>query len=303
MIVRLTLVCFALLVSAQCIADVVLPGNDFVPGWRKSQHTLHFTKENLYDYINGGAELFLEFGFEGLFVRHYSRGDNDITLELYRMENAEAALGIYLMKCGEETPLEQIKARNSVDRYQFTVVKSEYFILVNNFSGNEILLPVMVELIKEVVGGIACTDSVRLFKYLPKKDLINGSELLIRGPFALQPIFTFGEGDVLKLGGKVFGVVGDYDAGGEIQTKIIIPYPGKKEAQSAYRNLLENLDTHLTIVAKQEGRFTFKDYRKKFGSVKLRGRVMEITIDLSKEPSRTGKVEKSEESAGTLEQN
>jgi hypothetical protein len=300
---KIAIICMLLLFGHAALAAASAgppPGDGFAPGWKKSGPALRFTEGNLFDYIDGGAELFLEFGFEELFVQHYRAEKSEMTLELYRMESPEAALGMYLLKCGTETPFPGIKARNSGNPYQLTVLKGNCFIQVDSFEGSEKLVPAMVALAARTLKSIPEGRPVRLLENLPREGLVPGSELLARGPFALQSIFTFGRGDVLRLGGKVFAVLGDYyeiveaehegpdsirtTAGGlPTYTKMFVLYPNEETAREALDNLFANLDPYLEVLSEREGGFAFKDYRDKFGVVSLRGSVMEIDINLSKE--------------------
>lgn len=269
-------------------ADPAIPDDGFVPGWERVGVTQTFTKNDLYGHIDGGAELFLEFGFEKLLVQKYKNGDDEIDLEMYLMTEPDAALGIYLMKCGKESPSSMLPCRNSINQYQFTLVCDNAFIQVNNFSGSEKLRPVMYAL-AESAGLAAKTfgpaEEESLFDYLPEKDLYRDSKLLIRGPFALQPIYTFGEGDILQLKGKVFGVVGDYAAEDQTTyTMIIIPYPDAETAAGAFQNLNDNLDSYLEVVEQSERVLVFKDYLDKFGQAVLDGNILRIKINLSEKP-------------------
>ena len=285
MLRKILYVWFTLGLGSQISADIVLPKNHFIPGWTKSGKMRRFIKDDLYNYINGGAVLFQEFGFEELLLQRYRKSDEEITLELYRMENPESALGIYLMKCGKETPIEGIPVRNSGSRFQFTIVKGSCFIQINNFRGNKTLIPVMVAMTQNVVASIPETDPVRLLDVLPEENLVSGSGMIIRGPYGLEPIFTFGEGDILQLGGNVYGAVGDYtDSRGKIFTRIIIMYPHGEAVTSAYENLHANLDSYITISKKWARGFTFKDYQDKFGIVEIKDRTMEIKVNLSEKP-------------------
>ena len=54
-----------------------------------------FTETSLYGYINGGAELYLEYGFDTLIVTEMTVEGNDLKLEVYRMKDPEAAFGIF----------------------------------------------------------------------------------------------------------------------------------------------------------------------------------------------------------------
>lgn len=291
------------LVSVAGCAGLV-PDSGFAPGWVKSGATLRFTEESLFDYIDGGAELFLEFGFSELLVQHYEKEESEMTLELYRMERPESALGIYLSRRGRESPVRGVKARNTGSPYQLCVLKGAYFTQVNSFEGEESLLPAMVALANQSLGAVPEGRPVKLLDSLPEENLVPGSELLVRGPFALQPIFTFGRGDVLGLGGRVFGVVGDYYENGKqgetfpsgpegeiaqgetaaTYTRILILYPDDEHAVGAFHHLLDNLDSYISVLDKGESRFVFSDYRRKFGSVTVKGNVMDISVNLSKEP-------------------
>ena len=281
-------ICLILASFAETMADSIIPKNDFVAGWTQSESLLRFEAGNLYSRIDGGAELFLEFGFKELLVQDYSKGDGEISLEIYRMESPEAALGIYLAKCGEETHIEGIAARNTGNRYQFIIAKGSCFIQIDNFSGDSTYIPVMIELAKQSLTAIPEGNPVTLLDNLPKTNLVHGSERIIRGPYGLQAIFTFGKGDVLQLDGKVYGVVGDYSSDSSVAfTRIVISYPNTKKAASAYENLLINLDSYLKVLNNWESGFVFEDYRNKFGIVEITGQTIEIRINLLKKPQRS----------------
>ncbi|MBN1212643.1 MAG: hypothetical protein JXA92_08705 [candidate division Zixibacteria bacterium] len=264
----------------------VLPADGFEAGWERAEQTRVFHKNDLYGHIDGGAELFLEFGFEKLLVQKYKNSPDEIDLEIYEMTEPAAALGIYLMKCGRETPLENIPARNTGNAYQTTVVKNNFFIQVNSFSGDEKFLPVMGKLARQTLKSIAESEPFTLFDLLPKENLVPGSELLLRGQYALQPIYTFGAGDIFQLKGEIFGISGSYRIDSvESFTLIIIPYPDNKAAASAFNHVLNNLDPYLEITDKLKDRFIFKDYRDRFGDIVLKNDILEIRFDLPVKPS------------------
>jgi len=267
-------------------AEIIVPGDNFVTGWTTSGKALRFIKNDLFNYIDGGAELFHEFGFKELLVQSYRQMDNEIVLEVYQMDHPESALGIYLIKCGEETPIEGIEDRNSGNKYQFTIVKGSYFIQINSFTGEDKLIPVMIALAKQTLRFMPQEKSVKIFNHLPKENLIPGSQLIIRGPYGMQPIYTFGEGDILQLNGKIYAVVGDYkDEKNRRYTQIVIKYPNKKDALTVFENLLNNLDPYLEIIENFENGFVFKDYQNNFGIFNLKDDTVEIRIKLKHKPT------------------
>jgi len=275
-------------VSAFADNATLIPGQ-FAPGWVKSGEILRFVKNDLYGHIDGGAELFHEFGFDELVMQRYSKGEQELSLEIYVMSSAESALGIYLKMCGKEKPNPAIKTRHTANRMQFTLLKSNYFIQVNNTHGDSAVVPDMVILANRVTDKIPAGRPVTLFNVLPREDaqeLVTGSELLVRGQYGLQPIFTFGRGDILMLNGEVFGVVADYaDSAGVTWTRLLIEYPDTNRASVAFDNLVAKLDSTLVIQSRTAGWFSFKDYQSEYGCAALTGKLLDIHLHLPRDPA------------------
>jgi len=259
------------------------------PGWTKSEAMLRFVKNDLYGHINGGAELFHELGFDELLVQRYAKDEQELSLEIYVMSSSESALGIYLTKCGKEKPNPAVRTRHTADRMQFSLLRGNCFIQINNTTGDSVVAPDMVLLTNQVIDRIPEGKPTALFDILPEDEaehLVYGSELLVRGQYGLQPIFTFGPGDILMLGGEVFGVVADYtDSDGLSWTRLMIDYPDTTRARAAFENLVAKLDNTLVIQSHSADRFTFKDYQSEYGSAMLTGKLLDIHLHLPRDPA------------------
>lgn len=55
----------------------------------------HYKGEALYGFMNGGSELYLEYGFKHLRAIDVTYRGEDYTIEIYKMESPEDAFGIY----------------------------------------------------------------------------------------------------------------------------------------------------------------------------------------------------------------
>jgi hypothetical protein len=65
-------------------------------GWTRSGDVQRFGPGNLWEYINGGAEQYLSFGFQDLESAKYGRPDGVVvTVDAYRMADRLHAFGIY----------------------------------------------------------------------------------------------------------------------------------------------------------------------------------------------------------------
>jgi hypothetical protein len=275
----------ALLLAAVPAAAVVLPPDGFAPGWTRAGKPQVYRETDLFNSIDGGAELFLEFGFTQLTVQFYAREFFELALEVYEMESPESALGVYLLKAGKEAPVKGIDARNTGDRYQITLVRDKWFVHVNNADGLPGAVPAMSILAEKLLASIPKGKPVTLFDTLPREGLIPGSERIFRGPYALQSLYTFGPGDILLQKGRIFGVAGDYRGpeGGTV-TRIFVTYPDISAAEAAFDHLRQNLDSYLVVVEKYAQGFVFHDFQDKYGQVLLRGRGLEIRVNLPTKP-------------------
>ncbi len=219
-------------------------------------------------------------------LQKYRRAGDEIALEAYRMESPEAALGIYLLRCGRETPLADLGARHSGDRYQILAVKGDYFLQANNFNGSTNGQPAMLQLLRLTLATIPAGQPLRLLEGLPAASRVPGSELLIRGPYGLQALYTLGEGDMLLLAGKVFALAADYrDESGALFTRILAPYPDSATARQAFDHLQTHLDSRLTILEHQPDAFVFRDFANRYGRVTIAACTVDITIKLVQKPN------------------
>ncbi len=259
------------------VVQPAIPEPAFAAGWLKAGPLRTFTGQDLFNQIDGGAELFLEFGFARLRLQAYARGQAELTLNAYEMESSASALGVYLMKMGKETPFAEIAARNSSEEAQLTIVKGRYFVQVDNLGDVRASKAQAVALANAFLAGVADESGGTPLGLLPAVDKVPGSERLIRGPYALQPYFTFGEGDIFSLGGRIFGALAEYrPGGGASYTRLIIPYPNPEAADAALAYLKANLDPYLKITDDRPDGMDFIDFQAKKGSVARTGAVLDI---------------------------
>lgn len=271
----------------------LLPPDGFLKIWKKSETARVFTASDLYGFIDGGAELFLEFGFEQLTVQPYTpnfqpgaanAATDEFQVEIYRMSDPVAATGIYLMKCGRETAHPSFAERHTLNQYQLVFKRDRYYIVINNSDGNEKLRSGMLEFGRHIAKSLPADPPLKLDAVLPSKGLDKASIRLIRGPYALQSVYTLGNGDILQLGRALTAVAGNYqDAGGKYSL-IITDYPSEPAAHKAFLNLRNNLDTYLKVQEKTDNRLVFLDYSREFGVVSLTGKRLTIRVHLARKP-------------------
>jgi hypothetical protein len=109
-----------------------------VAGYRRSGQLRRYTRENLYEYVNGHAEYFISAGFAGLTVGEYVReGGNpdqpEAVVDIYDMEKGIQAFGILSDEGGEDA--ENMEAGNMGFKTDQVVgfIKGRYYVKINRF--------------------------------------------------------------------------------------------------------------------------------------------------------------------------
>jgi hypothetical protein len=259
----------------------LLPADGSVGGFKKSAPMKVFTSADLYGHIDGGAEAFLEMGFDQLTVQRYRDGANEITIELYRMTDATAARGIYLARCGRETPDPSLKERHTAGRHQVLLQRDRFYLLVNNTAGGTANAANLPKAAQAVASKLPADGPVTALSLLPRAGLVAGSARLFRGPVGLQATYTLGEGDILQLNGTLTAAAGDY-AG---FTLIVAEYPTPAAAAAALAHIKANLDAYLKVRAATAATLVFEDYEKKFGVATVAGNRLEVRVHLARPPA------------------
>jgi hypothetical protein len=287
------LLAIAILVAASLSASAageggLLPPDGFAPGWARDGAQKTYEGEALYDHIDGGGEAFLELGFEACTVQRYRKAPNQFTFELYRMKDTAAALGVYLVNCGRETPNMAFSERHTVGRNQLLAQKGRYYLVATSPEASPGMALVLLAAAKAVTERLPTASPPAVLALLPEEGLIPGSERILRGPLGLQSIVTLGEGDVLLLGRKSTAMAGDYrERDREPRTLIVAEYASDQEATAALRNLTARLDSTLSTLFADDRSLAFKDSKGRYGGATVDGARLTIQLGLAPPPSRS----------------
>jgi hypothetical protein len=264
--------------------ETLLPPSGAIGSWQFDGRPRVFTGSELYGHIDGGAEIFFEFGFEQLTVQRYRSAAGEVVVECYRMSDPLAALGIYLGRCGRETPDPLFAERHTAGRYQLMFVRDRYFVIVDNPTGTPALATTLVEFAHVIAALLPASRPGHAFDELPAKGLVDGSQRLIRGPVALQAIVTLGNGDILRLGGTLTAMAGEYGPATGRHALIVVTYSDVAAAEEAFRHLVAGLDPEIKPLHTVQRRLVFRDYDGTFGVASLAGARLEIQLHLQQQP-------------------
>jgi hypothetical protein len=189
----------SVMAAAAALDLPVMSGADGIPGWKRTGPLGRYDKEGLYGYIDGGAEIVLQYGFREASVAKYRPAEDpgatkEIALEIYRMTSGEAAFGLYSTKLeGGESGWPGVKADNWIAQGQASFVKGEFLVNILGPECTERELGEFAAALEPKVPG-AGTVRPKGLDWLPAEGRIPTSRRYLKGPLAAQNESPFLEG-------------------------------------------------------------------------------------------------------------
>lgn len=168
----------------------LLPGKDGAGAWAPAAPAEVYERDGLFGYIDGGAEIFLQYGFERLELGRYALPAagtaREITCEIYRMGSAAEAFGIFSVKReGSEGTSASLPSPNIFDSGQASFVRGPYYV---NILGTETSAPDMGAFARAVAARIpaAGADPLPALARLPRENFRPRTERFLQGELAAQ---------------------------------------------------------------------------------------------------------------------
>jgi hypothetical protein len=98
-----------------------------VPGWEVKEDILRYESGNLWEYIDGAADQFLDFGFESLQTTELRSDNTLLTVEIYNMAQPINAFGIYMMERPEGTSVLKIGTESVINMSSQALMLKDYW--------------------------------------------------------------------------------------------------------------------------------------------------------------------------------
>lgn len=201
----------------------LLPKKSEIPQIKGHSVPEFYEAQNLFDYINGEAETYLDYGFRLLVTREYvDKKGSILTMEIYRMESPLHGFGIYAAERTPDDKAAEIGTQGFQGENIVGFWKGPYYckILSHRMSPDpaEVLLKTARLIADKIKGDYSPPE---IFSIFPEELRVKGSERFIPRNFMGQPY--------LKNGYQV-----DYDKGARIFQIFLLQLDSKEAAQETY---------------------------------------------------------------------
>jgi hypothetical protein len=176
----------------------LLPTEHIADGWSRIDTARVYEGEDLFSFIDGGASLFLEYGFTRVLASEFQNGRNEsITLEVYEMKDPSAAYGIYSIRSSERAMPIAIGQEGSMRTDYIMFWKGNYYVSVAGSDSTTECRAGLLTIARTVDGRLdGAGTRPQLVELLPKKGLLKSR--YIRGTLGLSTVYAFDTKDIVR---------------------------------------------------------------------------------------------------------
>jgi len=226
--------------SAQESLELLLPSNNEIGAWEKVDKPFSYVGENLYDFINGGAEIFLEYGFRKVISQEYQNDDFTIVTNIYQMMNEISAFGIFSNNRSAKFKNMKIGDGGFQTDYSVNFWQADYFIVMESFQRDSLVSEALVRFAELISKNIARkAEGLAIVNVLPERGLVQESIKLVKGILGISNTYYFSEKDIFQLRNENLGLFADYRINGQDIRLFLISYESASDAQAAFGRIHE----------------------------------------------------------------
>ncbi len=211
-----------------------------VGGWTAAGSDRTYDRETLFDYMNGGAEIYLAFDFRGVLTRRYHAEDagdpaltDEIVLDIYDMGSSAEAFGVF--SCDVEDEPAGIGQGSEYGYGLLRFWQGRFFVSILTSGSLETAEAAILELGRTVADVLGPTGpEPELLALLPSVGRLDNRTGYFHGNVTLNVRFFIASDNILGLDRDTDCAIAEYERGetGKV-TLLIVRYPDPDRAAAA----------------------------------------------------------------------
>jgi hypothetical protein len=209
--------------------------------WKASGPDTVYDRKTLYDYMDGGAEVYLAFDFREVLVRKYADAPgNEMNLDIYDMGSPAEAFGLF--SCDRQDPEAGIGQGSEYGPGLLRFWRGRYFVSIT-VSGNEDKAEKAVLDLGKAVAPLLGPDGAlpEMLELLPAAGLQADRTAYFHNHVHLSNRYFVSSENILNLGEKTECLFAEYDApGGDAGRLLVVRYPDAGKAEAAASSFLKS---------------------------------------------------------------
>jgi hypothetical protein len=190
--ISLCLTAFGCPLLARSSADTASTRFPRLAGWEFKEEQTVYSRDNLWELIDGAADLFVSYEFENLYVAEYRSPDAvDVRVELYRHASGEMAFGMYAAERSPEFSFVSLGTQGYIEDGLLNFLVGKCYVKISSYSagkaGRDAMVTVGGALQKHLAEKTGWPDVLSLF---PPQGRLSNSEGMTASNFLGYSFFT-----------------------------------------------------------------------------------------------------------------
>jgi hypothetical protein len=198
-----------------------------------------FTRGDIFDYMDGGGEIYLAYDFQFVFIREYARAEApSIVVEIYQMSSSEDAFGVFTHDTdGDEVELGQGAIYGAG---LLRLWKDKIFVRILADRETSEAKAVILELGTKIAGTIAQEgEKPGLIKALPSEGLRPKSLRYFHTLISLNAHYYLANVNILNLSPETQVAMARYEKEGSQARLLLVEYLTVERAVDAHGRFVE----------------------------------------------------------------
>lgn len=206
--------------------------------WRAVEEDASYDRATLYDYMNGGAEVYLSFDYRHVCVRRFlGPDDGEISLDIYDMGSSAEAFGVFSVSI--EDPEAGIGQGSEFGAGLLKFWKGNYFVSIVNMGIDESADQMLLDIGRAVDAAIPSTGPApEMLQLLPSDGLNERQTSYFHANVILSNRFFVAAENILMLTDETNCVFGEYGEAGDAGSLLIVRYPDTERAEEGHAGFI-----------------------------------------------------------------
>lgn len=237
---RILLFYFSFLISFQLFSQQehllqLLPGTSELKGFDLKNAPEYYQGDDLFYLINGGADIYLEYGFKDVISASYEDAEGGgFKAEIYQMLDDSAANGIFSFNRNEKTIYHDI-GDESIRQDDFLIfIKGHYYVVLTTQSNKEVQHIDLLKKAKMISTKLKVSGSLPTL--VAEYNQLAPNAIYLRGNLALSNIYLFDFTDIFQFSD------GLYFKGNDVSI-FIFNYPSTESCELIFQKVKNRLQS------------------------------------------------------------
>jgi hypothetical protein len=211
-----------------------------VDGWTPDARDSEWTPATLHRYIDGGAELYISFGFVRAHSRKFMKAEQpkaSITVDVFEMQSSADAFGVFAHS--REKPQDEVGQGSEYGGGLLHFWKNRYYVSILGQPDAPDLRATLLKLGSQVAASIPKPGTLPpIVSSLPTEGLRRNTIRYFRHPIWLNSHVYISDDNVLHLGADTAATLARYAQDGRAWILLMVDYPSPARAVQARTDFL-----------------------------------------------------------------